>query len=81
MLQPLVVVTLGSKALAALHLISPHMYTLRGHAAAAAAWNDFTLFPLYHPSPQVAVSPTGRSHGAQEADYAVLGRFLKELDS
>ncbi len=75
--QPAIVVTLGAKALAALHLISPHSCTLRDHAATAVDWNGHTLFPLYHPSPQVAVSPTGRSHAAQEADYAALGRRLE----
>ena len=76
--QPNVIATLGSKALAALHLISPHSYTLRADAATAVSWNGQTLFPLYHPSPQVVVSPTGRSHAAQEADYAALGRLLEE---
>lgn len=76
--QPLIIATLGSKALAALHLICPHTYTLRTHAATAAVWNGMTLFPLYHPSPQVVVSPTGRCHAAQEADYAALRRLLEE---
>jgi len=77
--QPQIVTTLGAKALAALNLISPHSYTLRGHAATAVSWNGRMLFPLFHPSPQVVVSPTGRSHAAQEADYAALGRLLLEL--
>ena len=75
--QPQVIATLGSKALAALHLISLHAYTLRDHAATAVSWNGRTLFPLYHPSPQVVVSPTGRCHAAQEADYAALRRLLE----
>ena len=74
--QPLIVVTLGAKALAALHLLCPHPYTLQADAASAVAWNGQTLFPLYHPSPQVAVSPTGRTHAAQEADYRALRRVL-----
>lgn len=75
--QPQIIATLGSKALAALHLISPHSCTLRDHAATAVVWNGMTLFPLYHPSPQVVISPTGRSHAAQEADYAALRRLLE----
>lgn len=78
-LRPTVVVTLGSKALAALHLIAPHAVTLREHAATPLDWNGYTLFPLYHPSPQVAVSPTGRSHAAQEADYRALRRLVEEM--
>ena len=70
--QPDVIVTLGNKALAALNLIEPHAYTLRQHAATAVAWNGHTLFPLYHPSPQVVISPTGRTHAAQEEDYRAL---------
>ena len=77
--QPRIIATLGSKALAALNLISPHPYTLREHAATAVGWNGKVLFPLYHPSPQVAVSPTGRSHAAQESDYVLLGRLLQEM--
>ncbi len=77
--QPQIVATLGAKALAALNLISPHSYTLRDHAATVVSWNNAALFPLYHPSPQVVVSPTGRSHAAQEADYAALGRLLLEM--
>lgn len=75
--QPAIIVTLGNKALAALHLLGPHSYTLRQHAAMAVAWNGWTLFPLYHPSPQVAVSPTGRNHAAQEADYRALRGLLE----
>ena len=74
--QPSVIVTLGSKALTALNLIAPHEISLQSHAATAVAWNGRTLFPLYHPSPQVAVSPTGRTHEQQEADYQALGLLL-----
>lgn len=75
--RPAVIVTLGNKALAALHLIVSHSYTLRQHAATAVSWEGHTLFPLYHPSPQVVISPTGRSHAAQEADYRALRALLE----
>ncbi len=75
-IRPAVVVTLGTKALAALHLLAPHSYSLRVHAATPQPWHGFVLFPLYHPSPQVVVSPTGRTHAAQEADYHALARLL-----
>ena len=77
LVQPAILVTLGNKALAALHLIEPHSYILRRHAATAVAWNGRTLFPLYHPSPQVVISPTGRGHAAQEADYHALRALLE----
>jgi len=79
--QPAVIVTLGNKALAALHLIEAHTYTLRQHAATAVPWNGGTLFPLYHPSPQVVISPTGRSNAVQEADYRVLRDLLEVLET
>lgn len=78
-IRPRVIVTLGSKALAALALIAPHAITLRAQAAAPVPWNGYTLFPLYHPSPQVVISPTGRSHAAQEQDYRALRRLLETL--
>lgn len=80
-LRPAVIVTLGNKALAALALIAPHTITLREHAATPVAWNGYTLFPLYHPSPQVAVSPTGRNHAQQEEDYRALRRLLDRTAS
>ena len=76
--QPEVVATLGSKALAALTLIAPHSLTLRDHVAAPAFWNGLTVFPLYHPSPQVVISPTGRNHSQQEADYRALAFWVQE---
>ncbi len=79
--QPSVIVTLGSKALAALSLIAPHGVTLKEHAAVPTLWNGLTLFPLYHPSPQVAVSPTGRTHEQQAADYKALGSLLETIQN
>ena len=78
--RPAVIATLGTKALAALSLITPHSLNLREHAAQPQSWNGSTLFPLYHPSPQVVISPTGRGHEAQEADYRAL-RLLLETTS
>jgi len=75
--RPLVIVTLGSKALIALKLIAPHSYSLHDHAAATVNWNGYTLLPLYHPSPQVVVSPTGRNHTQQEMDYRALRHLLE----
>lgn len=77
--RPTVVVSLGNKALAALSRLAPHAVTLRAHAASPVVWNGGMLFPLFHPSPQVAVSPTGRSHAAQEDDYRALRRLLDSL--
>lgn len=77
--RPAVIATLGNKALAALSLIAPHTITLREHAATPVAWNGYTVFPLFHPSPQVVISPTGRTHAQQEDDYHALRRLLDVL--
>ena len=77
--RPAVIATLGNKALAALALIAPHAITLREHAATPVAWNGYTVVPLFHPSPQVAISPTGRTHAQQEDDYRALRRLLDPL--
>ncbi len=77
--RPRVVVTLGAKALSALRLISPHEIALSRDAATPIAWNGLVVFPLFHPSPQVAVSPTGRTHAAQENDYRALRRYWETL--
>ncbi len=76
---PRVVVTLGAKALSALRLIAPHEIALSRDVATPTAWNGLVVFPLYHPSPQVAVSPTGRTHAAQEDDYRALRGYLETL--
>lgn len=76
-LRPTVIATLGNKALDALALIAPHAITLREHAATPTSWNGYTVFPLFHPSPQVVISPTGRNHAQQEDDYRALRRFLE----
>lgn len=75
-LRPTVIAPLGNKALAALALIAPHAISLREHAATPVPWNGCTVFPLFHPSPQVVISPTGRSHAQQEGDYRALQQLL-----
>ena len=79
--RPRVIATLGAKALAALALIAPHTLSLREHAALPQTWNGFTLLPLYHPSPQVVISPNERGHEAQEADYLALRRLLETVSA
>lgn len=76
---PRIVVTLGTKALSALRLLAPHEIRLNRDAATPIAWNGLIVFPLFHPSPQVAVSPTGRTHAAQEDDYRALRRCWDTL--
>ncbi len=52
-IQPKVVVTLGTVALNALNLILGSRFQLSQNVAKAIGTPDFKLFPLYHPSPRV----------------------------
>src|SRR3982751_6732611 len=59
LIDPPVIATLGSVALEALKLIQYHELTLKADAGTRRTWNERTLVPLYHPSPQVIASQRG----------------------
>ena len=77
LVDPLVVVTLGTVALEALKLIHYHDFKLKDDAGRICAWNDCLLVPLYHPSPQVLI--TSRKEAAQLKDYEVVRRAIGPL--
>src|SRR5258708_15129761 len=77
LVQPQVIVTLGTVALEALKLIHYHEFTLKNDAAKVRRWNDRLLIPLYHPSPQVLI--TSRKEQAQLRDYQVVAKAIKNL--
>ena len=52
-IQPKVVVTLGTVALSALNKLLGTRFKLSPNVAKSLATGNFTLFPLYHPSPRV----------------------------
>lgn len=79
MINPQVVVTLGSVALDALKLIAPHQLTLRESAARIHNWNGRELVPIYHPSPQVLASH--RREAQQLEDYKTVARAIKEANA
>src|SRR5918998_199786 len=65
--NPRVIVTLGSVALEALKRIQYHELNLKESAAQVHSWNDRVLVPIYHPSPQVLASH--RREAEQLRDY------------
>lgn len=73
-LDPPVVVSVGTTALAALGRIEPHGRSLAADVGQPFPWYGHTLMPLYHPSPQVIISR--RSLAQQEEDWRALGLFL-----
>jgi len=78
LVNPAIVVTLGTAALEAIRLIEPHEFTLKHDAAKVRRWNGRSLIPLYHPSPQVLI--TSRKEPAQLRDYKVVAGAIRRLD-
>ncbi|HEU4767634.1 MAG TPA: uracil-DNA glycosylase [Pyrinomonadaceae bacterium] len=76
LVDPRVIVTLGSVALEALKRIQYHELNLRQSAAQVQSWNDRVLVPIYHPSPQVLASH--RREAEQLKDYQVVAKAVSE---
>jgi uracil-DNA glycosylase len=74
LVDPQVVVTLGTVALEALKLVHYHDFNLKNDAGRIRRWNGRLLVPLYHPSPQVLI--TSRKETAQLKDYQVVARAI-----
>ena len=75
--NPRVIVTLGSVALEALKRIQYHELNLKESAAQIHSWNDRVLVPIYHPSPQVLASH--RREAEQLQDYQVVQKAIRRL--
>ena len=75
LVDPKVIVTLGSVALEALKRIQYHELNLKESAAQIHSWQDRTLVPIYHPSPQVLASH--RREAQQLLDYQVVAQAIK----
>jgi uracil-DNA glycosylase family 4 len=74
LIDPSVVITLGSVALEAIKTIQPHDLILKESAAQMHDWHGRVLVPLYHPSPQVLASH--RREVEQLRDYQVIARAI-----
>ena len=75
LINPRVIVTLGSVALDALKRIQYHELTLRESASRIHSWNDRVLVPIYHPSPQVLASH--RREAEQLQDYQIVAKAVR----
>jgi DNA polymerase len=76
LVDPRVIVTLGSVALEALKRIQYHELNLKTNAAQVHSWNDRVLVPVYHPSPQVLASH--RRETEQMQDYQVVRKAVTQ---
>jgi uracil-DNA glycosylase family 4 len=75
-LEPAVVITLGSVALEALRRVHYHELNLKADAAKIHRWDGRVLVPLYHPSPQVLASH--RREHQQLRDYQVVAKAVRQ---
>ena len=75
-INPRVIVTLGSVALEALKRIHYHEFNLKESAAKIHSWSNRVLVPIYHPSPQVLASH--RREMEQMQDYQVVAQALTQ---
>jgi len=73
LVDPRLVVSMGTVALAALRLIEPHPYELRRDVGRALPWRGRTLVPLYHPSPRTVGR---RPFEQQMEDFRRLGALV-----
>ena len=76
LIDPRVIITLGSVALEALKRIQYHELTLKESVAAIHTWQDRVLVPIYHPSPQVLASH--RREAEQLRDYQVVAQAVRD---
>jgi uracil-DNA glycosylase len=77
LIDPAVIVTLGSVALDALKSIKTHDLNLKESAAKIHQWDNRVLVPIYHPSPQVLASH--RREAEQLQDYRIVARAIAEV--
>ena len=79
LVNPRVIVTLGSVALEALKRIQYHDLSLKTSASQIHAWNDRVLVPVYHPSPQVLAS--NRREAEQLRDYQMVKKAVTQINA
>jgi uracil-DNA glycosylase family 4 len=77
LVDPRVIVTLGSVALESLKRIQPHELSLKTAASQIHSWNNRVLVPIYHPSPQVLASH--RREAEQLKDYQVVAEAIHRM--
>lgn len=76
-INPKIVVTLGSVALEALKTIEYHQIKLRSDAGRIFRWQARLLVPLYHPSPQVVASH--RRLPEQLEDFRAVAEAIEKV--
>ena len=75
-LNPPIVVTLGTVALKACGILESHAVSLREHVRTSRSWMQRTLIPVYHPGQRAMVH---RSFANQLSDYQFISESLRRL--
>lgn len=73
LIDPAVVITLGTVALKAIEYISPHNLVLKEAVGKPTPWVGRMLIPLYHPGPRALVH---RGFAKQTSDFLRLAKFV-----
>jgi uracil-DNA glycosylase family 4 len=76
LINPDIIVTLGTKALDALKFIKNHDFVLRDCVAKKLSWNNKYLFPVYHMGPRATIH---RSIITQRKDFIILSHMVDPL--
>ena len=76
--NPDLIVTLGSMALLAVKKIHFHSFKLKDSVAKKQSWNNKYLYPMYHPSPKSI--NLNRSLPKQLLDYMLLSAIVDPLN-
>ncbi len=77
-IDPKIVVTLGTKALQATSMIEEHGLTVAASVRTKNAWFGRTLIPLYHPGARALIH---RNFALQTADYYFVGELSRRTQS
>lgn len=76
LINPKIIVTLGSKALDSTKLIESHYLKLKTNVRSKNEWYNRILIPLYHPGQRAMIH---RSMANQRSDYQFVSETLKRL--
>lgn len=74
--NPSIVVTLGSKALQAVSIIEEHQLSVSASVRTKNSWFGRTLIPLYHPGARALIH---RNFALQTADYYFVGEAVRRM--
>lgn len=75
-INPKIVVTLGSVALESTRYVASHQLTLKENVRTATKWFERILIPLYHPGQRAMLH---RSFANQRSDYQFVSEQFKRL--